>query len=116
MPVHSQCPPLQIIEHRERVELKIQAGLVTSPAAKPQPKAAVKPAARPPPAPEASAEGGGGGMGMDISFDEPSKPTKKRPVMSSQKRRPKKDVATEEGEVGVPEDEVVKKKPIPKQV
>ena len=41
------------------------------------PAAAEKPAA---------ASGGGGDTSLDISFEEPSKPVRKRPVLSSQKK------------------------------
>ena len=104
------------MEHREKVELKIQAGLVTSPvAAKPQ--APSKPAPRPPP--EVSSGGGGSGGGtLDVSLDEPSKPVRKKPTLSSQRRAPKKDEGEEGGDASgkVVEDEPVKKKPVPKQV
>ena len=118
---------LQIQEHRDAVELKIQTGVITSPIAKPQ--ATSKPAAsKPPPVSSAGGEegGGGGGDALMVSFDEPSKPVKRKPpVLSSQRKKaaakddegesPKKDeVSGEDSSMLLSFDEPsnpVKKKP-----
>ena len=138
----------QIQEHRDAVELKIQTGVIASPIAKPQATSKSQPVAsklppvlssqkkkaaakddegesptkdeEEPPKSEVSGEG----SSLSLSFDEPSKPVKKKPQLSSERRAawkkeegesPKKDEDAEESSsLSVSFDEPskpVKKKP-----